>query len=135
MILYPAIDLLDGRCVRLIRGDYQRETTYADDPVQVATAMAAAGASWLHVVDLNAAKSGQLHHTDTLAAIVRATGLKVQTGGGIRAPKYRNLRIHHAQGRRLALTDAHGGPHGDRGTLLHQILLGADQNAGRTAAG
>ena len=84
MDLYPAIDLLDGRCVRLYQGDYERETVYGDDPVAQALAFQAEGASWVHVVDLDAARTGEPRNRDVVAAIAGALDVPVQTGGGIR---------------------------------------------------
>lgn len=82
--LYPAIDLRGGRCVRLYQGDYGRETVYGDDPVAQAKAFEAAGAPWIHVVDLDAARSGEPVNREVVAAIAVAVGVPVQTGGGIR---------------------------------------------------
>lgn len=84
--LYPAIDLRDGKVVRLLQGDYDQQTTYGDDPVAVATSFAEAGARWIHVVDLDAARSGSPVNRPVVAAIARAlTGVaSVQTGGGVR---------------------------------------------------
>jgi len=84
MIIYPAIDLLDGKCVRLTQGKYDQVTVYSDDPAAVAQTFADAGSGWVHMVDLNAAKSGIPLNQAIIAAVVRNTGLKVQTGGGIR---------------------------------------------------
>ncbi len=85
--LYPAIDLRGGRVVRLTQGDYDRETTYGDDPVAVAAAFADAGATWIHVVDLDAARSGDPVNRPVVAAITAAVAgrAKVQTGGGVRS--------------------------------------------------
>ena len=84
--LYPAIDLRGGRCVRLYQGDYDRETHYGDDPVSQARAFADAGAPWIHVVDLDAARSGSPVNRPVVAAIARAVAgrSQVQTGGGVR---------------------------------------------------
>ena len=84
--LYPAIDLLGGRVVRLRQGDYADETVYGDDPVSVACGFAAEGARWVHVVDLDAAKSGDPVNRSVVAAIVDALrgSATVQTGGGVR---------------------------------------------------
>lgn len=84
MDLYPAIDLRGGRCVRLYQGDYAQETVYADDPVAQARAFADAGAPWIHVVDLDGARSGEPTHTEIISAIAAAVDVPVQTGGGIR---------------------------------------------------
>jgi phosphoribosylformimino-5-aminoimidazole carboxamide ribotide isomerase len=83
-VLYPAIDLREGRVVRLRQGDYAAETRYADDPLTVAKRYAEAGAEWLHLVDLDAAKSGGWTLASVVEAIRRETALKVQTGGGVR---------------------------------------------------
>lgn len=83
-LLYPAIDIRDGRVVRLRQGDYDAETRYADDPLALAKRYAAGGAEWLHLVDLDAAKCGGWTLAPLVEAIVRDTGLKVQTGGGVR---------------------------------------------------
>jgi phosphoribosylformimino-5-aminoimidazole carboxamide ribotide isomerase len=85
--LYPAIDLRDGRVVRLRKGDYDAETVYGDDPVAVAASFADAGARWIHVVDLDAARTGDPLNRPVVAAVVSAvTGrASVQTGGGVRS--------------------------------------------------
>jgi phosphoribosylformimino-5-aminoimidazole carboxamide ribotide isomerase len=85
MELFPAIDLRAGRCVRLWQGDYDRETVYGDDPADQARAFASAGASWLHVVDLDAARSGVATNRDAIAAICAAVDIPVQSGGGVRS--------------------------------------------------
>lgn len=84
--LYPAIDLRGGRAVRLLQGDYDRETVYGDDPVAVATGFVAAGATWIHVVDLDAARTGDPVNRPVVAAIAAAVAgrARVQTGGGVR---------------------------------------------------
>ncbi|RNF86444.1 HisA/HisF-related TIM barrel protein [Montanilutibacter psychrotolerans] len=82
--LYPAIDVRDGRVVRLRQGDYAQETRYADEPLAVASRYARDGADWLHLVDLDAARGGGYALGPLLAAIREQTGLRVQTGGGVR---------------------------------------------------
>jgi len=85
--LYPAIDLRDGRCVRLYQGDFGRESAYGTDPVAVAEGFAAAGAKWIHVVDLDAARTGEPANRPVVGAIARAVapaGVRVQAGGGVR---------------------------------------------------
>ena len=84
MDLYPAIDLRGGRCVRLYQGDYGRETVYGDDPVSQAQAFAAAGAPWIHVVDLDAARTGEPVNRPLVAAIAGGVEVPVQAGGGVR---------------------------------------------------
>jgi len=84
MDLYPAIDLRGGRVVRLEQGDYGRETHYGDDPVAVAQRFDAAGARWIHIVDLDAARSGRASNRDAIAAVCRHVTCRVQAGGGVR---------------------------------------------------
>ena len=80
----PAIDLRGGRVVRLRQGDYGRETVFPDDPVALAQHYADAGAQWLHLVDLDGARSGRFANLAVIEAIARAGALKVQAGGGVR---------------------------------------------------
>jgi len=83
--IVPAIDLLDGCCVRLAQGDYQRATVYGDDPAAVAARFVGAGAPRIHVVDLDGARAGRPRNRDAVAAIARvAAGVPVQLGGGLR---------------------------------------------------
>lgn len=84
MNIYPAIDLLNGQCVRLYQGDYQRETIYSDDPFAVAKEFVSDGASWLHIVDLDGAKDPDQNQASLIAELIKANNVKVQTGGGIR---------------------------------------------------
>ncbi|MBB1088935.1 1-(5-phosphoribosyl)-5-[(5-phosphoribosylamino)methylideneamino]imidazole-4-carboxamide isomerase [Lysobacter sp. SG-8] len=83
--LYPAIDVRGGRVVRLHQGDYERETRYPIDPLEAARRYADAGAEWLHLVDLDAARNGGYTLGALLESIKGCTHLKVQTGGGVRA--------------------------------------------------
>jgi phosphoribosylformimino-5-aminoimidazole carboxamide ribotide isomerase len=85
MIIYPAIDLIAGEVVRLHKGDFAQKTTYGSDPVAVARSYADVGASWLHLVDLDGAKDPANRQTDLIGRIIAGSGLKVQTGGGIRS--------------------------------------------------
>ena len=84
MILYPAIDLKEGRCVRLIRGDMEQVTVFNDDPVAQAASFVDAGASWLHLVDLDGAFAGKPVNAKAVQAIVNEVDIPVQLGGGIR---------------------------------------------------
>ena len=83
--VYPAIDVRAGRAVRLLRGDFAAETVYADDPVAVARSFAAAGAAWIHVVDLDAARTGEPANLAVVDAIASAVPCLVQAGGGVRS--------------------------------------------------
>jgi phosphoribosylformimino-5-aminoimidazole carboxamide ribotide isomerase len=84
MEIIPAIDLRDGKCVRLIQGQYDQQITYRDDPAEQARQFHADGARWLHVVDLDGAKAGRPVNTETIASIVKLDLLKVEVGGGLR---------------------------------------------------
>lgn len=84
MIIYPAIDLRGGRVVRLTEGKFDQEKSYGDDPLAVARDFAASGATWLHVVDLDGAKDPAKRQTALVEQIARGSGLRMQTGGGIR---------------------------------------------------
>ena len=84
MDLYPAIDLRGGKCVRLYQGDFDQETVYGEDPVAQALAFQAEGARWIHVVDLDAARTGDPVNRPVIAAIAAAVDVPVQTGGGVR---------------------------------------------------
>lgn len=84
MQIWPAIDLLGGKCVRLQQGDYQRETVFSDDPVDMAMRWKAAGTRYLHLVDLDGARDGSQVNGAVIARIVQETGLVCQVGGGVR---------------------------------------------------
>jgi phosphoribosylformimino-5-aminoimidazole carboxamide ribotide isomerase len=82
--LYPAIDLLGGRVVQLVQGDFDNVAVHGDDPAAVARAFEQAGAPWIHCVDLDAARSGEPVNTAHIAAVVEAVSVPVQVGGGVR---------------------------------------------------
>lgn len=84
MIILPAIDIKDGKCVRLYQGDYSKVTSYDTDPVRVAQRWQEAGASWLHVVDLDGAASGYPVNVELIERIRAATSLRIEVGGGLR---------------------------------------------------
>jgi len=85
MIILPAIDIRGGRCVRLRQGRFDEETVFDEDPAAVARRFEAAGAEWLHVVDLDGAREGEPRNLDRVRAIREAVGLKMEVGGGIRS--------------------------------------------------
>lgn len=87
MKIYPAIDLMDGRVVRLKKGLFDQKTTYSDDPLAVAAGFREEGAEYLHVVDLDGARDGKARQTDLIRRLTAESGLRVQTGGGIRTPQ------------------------------------------------
>lgn len=84
MIIFPAIDLSEGKAVRLYKGDFAQKTVYSEDPIAVAKAFRAKGATHIHLVDLDGAKMGSPVHFDLICAIKRETGLFAEVGGGIR---------------------------------------------------
>jgi phosphoribosylformimino-5-aminoimidazole carboxamide ribotide isomerase len=84
MEVIPAIDLMGGKCVRLIQGEYHRRITYGDDPVKQAMIFVDAGAKWLHVVDLDGARVGESINFETIQAITSQVDMNVEVGGGIR---------------------------------------------------
>ena len=84
MNIIPAIDLIGGQAVRLVKGDYEKVTVYSDDPAAVAESFERAGAKYLHVVDLDGAKDGTTANFETIKKIIERTDLSVEVGGGIR---------------------------------------------------
>ena len=137
MILYPAIDIRDGRAVRLIQGDYDRETAYDDDPVVAARRWADGGARWLHVVDLDGARAGEPMNLDHVRRIVAAVGIPVQLGGGLRDSKKVEEAISSGAERVVLGTAAVRDPemaaaiasaHGDR------VVASVDARSGKVAA-
>ncbi|MCI4127185.1 1-(5-phosphoribosyl)-5-[(5-phosphoribosylamino)methylideneamino]imidazole-4-carboxamide isomerase [Bacillus haynesii] len=85
--VYPAIDMRNGKCVRLIQGDYEKETIYGHSPLEMASLFAEAGANWIHLVDLDGAREGKKVNDSYVISIAAELNVKVQVGGGIRAEK------------------------------------------------
>ena len=85
MIIFPAIDIKDRKVVRLLKGEFDKVTEYGEDPVAVALDFKAAGAEWIHVIDLDGAKDGVSRNLDTIKEIVSKVGISVEVGGGIRS--------------------------------------------------
>lgn len=83
--IYPAVDISQGRCVRLLQGVFGTETVYSDDPVKVAIGFSKAGARWLHIVDLDGAKTGERRNRELVLEVIRAASCPVQAGGGLRS--------------------------------------------------
>ena len=88
MILYPAIDLIAGRCVRLSQGDFDRETGYAEAPAEALARFAEAGATWAHIVDLDGARAKEPRQHALLADLAKASPLNLQVAGGVRTPAH-----------------------------------------------
>ena len=87
MNIFPAIDLINGQVVRLLKGDYDKVTVYGNDPLSVAKDFENMGAEFIHIVDLDAAKDGAVHNYDIVKSICDNTSLKVEIGGGVRSEK------------------------------------------------
>jgi phosphoribosylformimino-5-aminoimidazole carboxamide ribotide isomerase len=102
MILFPAIDILGGKAVRLSQGDYDRVTVYNDDPVAQARIFAEQGAEWIHVVDLDGARDGVPGNLEVIDRIVHTVGIHIEVGGGIRTVDTM-LRLYGAGAKRLVL--------------------------------
>ena len=85
MLIFPAIDLYEGKAVRLLRGDYAQMTVYSEHPEEIALEFAKAGATWIHLVDLEGAKTGETPNLETVKKIVSVSGLRAEVGGGIRS--------------------------------------------------
>ena len=84
MFFIPAIDLIDGQCVRLLQGDYSKKTEYSHDPVGIAKSFEDQGAKYIHIVDLDAAKGGSKNNSKVIKNVVHALKIPVQVGGGVR---------------------------------------------------
>lgn len=84
MIIYPAIDIKNAKCVRLYQGDFARETIYSIDPIAIAKKFAANGAAWTHIVDLDGAKDPERNQLSLISEIIKETSINIQVGGGIR---------------------------------------------------
>ena len=109
MNIFPAIDLYEGKAVRLLRGDYRQMTVYDPEPLNTARAFEAAGARYLHMVDLEGAKTGGTPNADTVRKVVENTGLFVELGGGIRSmevvEKYLSIGVRRVILGTAAITD------------------------------
>jgi len=136
MILYPAIDLKDGACVRLLRGDMQAATVFGDDPAAQAARFAAAGCDWLHLVDLNGAFAGTPVNGAAVRAILAAVDIPCQLGGGIRDMATIDMWLQAGLARVILGTVAVENP-----DLVRQaarafpgrVAVGIDARAGRVA--
>jgi phosphoribosylformimino-5-aminoimidazole carboxamide ribotide isomerase len=136
MIIYPAIDLRGGQCVRLRQGDYQQETVFGADPAAMAKRWADAGADHLHIVDLDGAKEGRPVNGDSIRAIVKAAGIPCQLGGGIRTEADIELALSWGVQRVIVGTKALQSPEWLDQMLTkfpHRIILGIDAKDGKVA--
>lgn len=135
MKLYPAIDLRDGNCVRLYQGDYDQQTTYGDDPVAQAKAFTAEGAEIVHVVDLDAARTGEPTNRPVIAAICSALDVPVQVGGGVRTAAAAEALFDLGVDRVVIGTAAIENPDlvADLAGRGHSIVVGLDARGDRVA--
>jgi phosphoribosylformimino-5-aminoimidazole carboxamide ribotide isomerase len=136
VILYPAIDLLDGEVVRLRQGEYGDSTVYGSDPVEVARGFVDAGATWVHMVDLDAARSGRAHNRGLIAAVAGALAgrASVQVGGGVRtvddARELRDAGVARVVMGSAAVNDP---PLVERVAGVVPVAVGLDHRAGNIA--
>jgi phosphoribosylformimino-5-aminoimidazole carboxamide ribotide isomerase len=137
LILFPAIDIRDGKAVRLVQGDYEQETRYDDDPVVAARRWVGDGARWLHVVDLDGARAGEPINLEHVRRIVAAVSVPVQLGGGLRNSKRveqaisagaERVVLGTAAVRDPELAEAIATAHGDR------VVASVDARSGKVAA-
>jgi len=136
MLVIPAIDLKDGRCVRLVQGDMARVTTYGDDPAATARGFEAAGAEWIHVVDLDGAVRGRPVNEHAIGAVCGAVGVRVQVGGGVRDLATLDRVFARGAGRVVLGTAALEDPAFFADACRRHpgaILAGIDARAGRVA--
>jgi phosphoribosylformimino-5-aminoimidazole carboxamide ribotide isomerase len=117
MILFPAIDLLDKKVVRLLQGRYDQVTEYSQDPMKMAEHWKSQGATWLHLVDLNGAKTGTMANIQIIEEIIKKIGISVQVGGGVRSLEIIQELLDKGVGRVVLATKALEDP-----TFLEQIL-------------
>ncbi len=132
----PAIDLRGGRVVRLFRGDYNQQTTYDVDPLEIALRFKDSGCRWLHVVDLDGARDGRLVNLEIIERLIRKTGLQVEVGGGIRTEEVIEYLL--AIGARRLILGTRAIADGDWFRSMvhdtrfrHRLVLGLDAREGR----
>ncbi len=136
MLVIPAIDLDAGRCVRLVQGDFDRQTVYGDDPVEIARRWADLGARWLHVVDLDGARAGRPAQLDLVERIARV-GVPVQLGGGLRSLEHVREALERGATRVVLGTAAVEAPDLLRAAIVaygaERVVLGVDARDGLVA--
>ncbi len=136
MIIYPAIDLKNGQCVRLYKGDMSKDTVYNNDPAAQALEWARAGFSWLHVVDLDGAFSGKSENQEAVRSIIDASDIPVQLGGGIRSIKQIEYWLNEGVSRVILGTIAVRDPELVKRACYEfpeQIVVGIDARNGKVA--
>ncbi len=136
MQIYPAIDLRGGRCVRLRQGDYGQETVFGEDPAAMARRWVSEGATFLHLVDLDGAKQGAPVNEASIRAIVQASGVPCQLGGGLRSEQHVSRALSWGVSRVVIGTKALQSPTWLEemcGRFPSKIVLGIDAKEGRVA--
>ena len=136
MLIFPAIDLYDGKAVRLYKGDYANMTVYSDDPLSVARDFEAAGATWIHMVDLEGARDGTTPNLPTVTKIAQETSLCVEIGGGIRSMDTVKVYINAGVSRVILGTAAVKDPDFLKAALAaygDKIAVGVDIKDGKVA--
>ena len=136
MQIIPAVDIRGGKCVRLLQGEFDKETVYADDPVDMALHWASLGAERLHVVDLDGAKTGEGTNTPVIARIVGALDIPVQLGGGIRTLETAGRMLDLGLDRVIVGTSAaldRGLAEAIFGAFGDRVVLGLDARDGKVA--
>lgn len=137
MIILPAIDLKDGTCVRLVRGEYDTAYKVAENPLETAKSFRAAGAHWLHMVDLDGAKDGRLVNRDIIVEVCGKCGLKVEVGGGIRDMQAVDFYLNHGVTRAILGSAAVKNPEFVKKAVQkygERIAVGIDARDGMVAA-
>lgn len=136
MLIIPAIDLKDGRCVRLFQGEMDQETVYFESPLDAAKHWVAEGATFLHIVDLNGAVAGRPVHTKEVAAITKQPGLSVELGGGLRSVEAVEAALALGVGRVVIGTAAYDNAEFLRALCKKfpgKIVVGIDARRGKVA--
>ena len=137
MIILPAIDIKDGTCVRLVKGDYETAHKVAEDPVKTASSFQSAGAKWLHMVDLDGAKAAEPINSQTFFDIQKTCELKIEVGGGIRNMETVDFYLEHGISRVILGSAAISNPNFVQKAVNKygsQIAVGIDARDGKVAA-
>ncbi len=134
-VIYPAIDIVNGKCVRLHQGDYDLEKIYSEDPVSQALQFVSEGAEWIHVVDLDAARTGNPENREIISRIAAASPIPIQTGGGVRSIDSAKALYDSGVERVVIGTAAVENPSliEDLTRLGHRVALGLDGRNGIVA--
>ncbi len=136
MRLYPAIDMIDGQCVRLIQGDYRKKTTFSEDPLAVALRWQEEGGEFIHLVDLDGAKNGEMPNFDIICTIAKELRIPIEVGGGIRDMRAVEKYLEHGVNRVILGTAAIKNPEFVKEAVKeygHRIVVGIDAKDGMVA--